>query len=128
MKTTFVTKHASLNEVFLDKGLSKLGDTFVNFIFSLARSNKEGIATNIRVRNSILSEALKKTGYRKKLPSRIDRHSQSDAVEALIIYSWLEDVISLEECVVILQEKADLPVNAFKDLIVTIINRLDLTS
>lgn len=127
MKTTFVNKHSSLNEVFLDKGLSKLGDTFVNFIFSLAHSNKKGIATNIRVRNNILSEALKKTGYRKNLPSRIDRHSQSDAVEALLIYSWLEEVISLQECVVILQKKADEPIDAFKDLLITIINRLDLT-
>jgi hypothetical protein len=72
-----------------------------------------------------MSEALKKTGFRKHLPSRIDRHRQGDAVEALIFYSWLEGVLSLEECVSILQQEADMPVEAFAKLITIIIERLD---
>ena len=110
----------------MDRGLAKIGDVFVNFVFSLAVSNKNASPTNVRVSSDILSEALKKTGFRKELPSRIDRHKQGDAVEALIIYSWLEGRVSLEECVSILQQKADVPVEAFTDLVTTIISRLDV--
>lgn len=126
MKIDFARKHTSLNEVLLDRGLAKIGDAFVNFVFSLAVSNKKALPTNVRVSSDILSEALKRTGYRKQLPSRIDRHKQGDAVEALIMYSWLEGVVSLEECVSILQQKADVPVEAFTDLITTLTSRLDV--
>lgn len=125
MKNNFTSKHTSLSEIFLDKGLAKVGDAFVNFVFSLAVSNKKATPTNIRVPGNILSEALRKAGYRKYLPSRIDRHGQGDAVEALIFYSWLEGILSLEECVSILQQEADVPVEAFTKLITTIIERLD---
>ena len=126
MKIDFDHRHTSLKDVLLDKSLAKIGDAFVNFVFSLAVSNKQASPTNVRVSSDILSEALKRTGHRKQLPSRSDRHQQGDAVEALIIYSWLEVGISLEECVAILQQKADIPVDAFTDLITTIIGRLDL--
>lgn len=125
MKNAFLKDHVSLTELFLDKELAKLGDSFVNFIFSLAVSNKNGMATNVRVKGIVLAQALKKKGYRKYLPSRIDRHKQADAVEALIIYSWLKEKISIEECVTILQQKAESPSEAFTDLITAIINRLD---
>jgi hypothetical protein len=126
MKIDFAHKHASLKDILLDNRLAKIGDAFVNFVFSLAVSNKQASPTNVRVSSDILSEALKRTGYRKLLPSRIDRHKQGDAVEALIVYAWLEGGISLEECVSILQEKADIPVEAFTDLITTSISRLDM--
>jgi hypothetical protein len=126
MKIDFAHKHASLTDILLDNGLAKIGDAFVNFVFSLAVSNKQASPTNVRVSSDILSEALKRTGYRKLLPSRSDRHKQGDAVEALIVYAWLEGGISLEECVSILQEKADIPVEAFTDLITTSISRLDM--
>jgi len=125
MKINFARKHASLNEILLDNELAKLGDAFVNFVFSLAVSNKRATPTNVRVPSSILAEALRKTGYRKCLPSRTDRHRQGDAVEALMIYAWLKEILSLEECVTILQQKVDSPVEAFTDLITTIVNRLN---
>ena len=124
MKINFAKTHTSLSEVLADRGLAKVGDAFVNFVFSLAVSNKQGLPTNIRVSGTILSQALKKTGYRKYLPRRTDRHEQGDAVEALIFYSWLKGILSLEECVSILQQDADLPIDAFATLITTVIKRL----
>ncbi len=126
MKTSFFREYTSLNEILLDKELAKLGDSFVNLVFSLAASNRKEAPTNIRVPSKILAEALRKTGHRKRLPSRTDRHRQGDAVEALIIYSWLGGVLSLEESVAILQQRVDSPVEAFADLITTIVNRLDV--
>jgi hypothetical protein len=128
MKNNFARKYVSVPEILADRGLAKVGDVFVNFVFSLAVSNKQGIPTNIRVSSTILSQALKKTGHRKHLPSRTDRHEQGDAVEALIFYSWLEGNLSLEECVSILQHEADIPVDAFATLITTVIERLDLNN
>ena len=127
MKTSFTRKHASLNEILLDKELAKLGDAFINFIFSLAASNRRATPTNVRVPSNILAEALKKAGYRKLLPKRTDRHEQGDAVEALIIYAWLEEVLSIEEYVTILEQEVESPVEAFTDLITTIVTRLNAT-
>jgi len=124
MKNNFAKKHTSLPEILADRGLAKVGDAFVNFVFSLATSNKLGLPTNVRVSGTVLSQALKKAGYRKYLPRRTNRHEQSDAVEALIFYSWIEGLLSLEECVSILQPDADIPIDAFATLITTIIERL----
>ncbi len=126
MKNNFANKHTSLPEILADQGLAKVGDAFVNFVFSLATSNKLGVPTNVRVSGTVLSHALKKAGYRKYLPRRTDRHEQGDAVEALVFYSWLEGILSLEECVSILQPYADVPIDAFAALITIIIERLGI--
>jgi hypothetical protein len=97
--------------------LSKLGDAYINFVYSLAKSKKKKEPSNERVSSEILSNALKRAGLRKYLPSRFSRHEQGDAVEALLIYTWLKEIIPIEECVNILTEKADSPIDAFTDLI-----------
>jgi hypothetical protein len=55
-----------------------------------------------------LAEAVRKTGLRKILPSRIDKHVLSDAAEALLVYAWLNKVITLEESVEALEKNDDL--------------------
>jgi len=122
----FMRKHDSLNEIFSDKELAKLGDSFINFVYSLAKSKKNDETTNERVPGRILAEALRKAGLREYLPSRMSRHDQGDAVESLIIYGWLHGIASLDECVKILEKKAETPVEAFTDLIDEISKRLDV--
>ena len=94
---TLKQQYKSLTEILLDQKLAKLGDAYVNFLYSLALSNKEGKPTGIKVKGSLLADALKKAGLRKFLPSRIDRHKQADAAEALIVYVWIQGLMSLEE-------------------------------
>lgn len=125
-RLNFVKKRDSLGEVLQDKALAKLGDSYVNFVYSLAKSIKEDELTNERVPSRILAEALKKAGLRECLPSRISRHDQGDAAEALIVYAWLQGVVPLEECVNILIEKADDPTEAFTKLIQAVRNRLEV--
>ena len=65
-------KYENLQEVLLDKDLAGLGDMYVNFVHSLALSQKLRKPAGTKVNNRILAEAVKKSGLRKMLPRRID--------------------------------------------------------
>lgn len=115
-------KYDNFSDVLLDKNLAKLGDAFVNFVYSLVASTKRGEPTGVKVKSKILAEALKRAGLRSLLPNRIDKHTQADAVEAIMVYSWLQDIISIEECIEILSEDED-PVEAFTNLLYKIMKK-----
>ncbi|RLI47414.1 hypothetical protein DRO69_00595 [Candidatus Bathyarchaeota archaeon] len=104
----FLKKYKSLQEVLLDKDLAGLGDMYVNFVHSLALSRKLRKPVGVKVNNRILAEAVRKSGLRKMLPGRIDRHAQGDAAEALIVYAWLRDVVGFEDCLRIMGRSEDL--------------------
>ncbi|ASJ01725.1 ribonuclease III family protein [Thermococcus gorgonarius] len=89
---------------FRDKGLSTLGDSLVNFIYSIALSGYTGKPTGGRVPNASLAIALERAGLRHLVPPRTDKHGKGDIAEAIMAYAWLEGVITIEECVRILIE------------------------
>lgn len=115
---TLTRKYESLSEVLLDQKLAKLGDAYVNFLYSLALSKKDGTPTGIKVKGRLLADAFKKAGLRDFLPSRIDRHKQADAAEALIVYAWIEGSITMEEGLEILEQNED-SIEAFSDLLLS---------
>lgn len=115
---TLTRKYESLSEVLLDQKLAKLGDAYVNFLYSLALSKKDGTPTGIKVKGRLLADAFKKAGLRDFLPSRIDRHKQADAAEALIVYAWIEGSITMEEGLEILEQNED-STKAFSDLLLS---------
>jgi len=121
-KFGFVSKYQSLAEIMLDRRLASLGDAFVNFIHSLALSVKNNHPLGAKVKGRVLAEALRKTGLRTKLPSRTDRHKLANAAEALIIYGWLCDHVSLEESLIILQKNEDV-VDGLSQLLHTVAKR-----
>lgn len=114
----FIPQYESLSEVLMDQKLAKLGDAYVNFLYSLALSKMNGEATGIKVKGRLLADAFKKAGLRKFLPSRIDRHKQADAAEALIVYPWIRGLMTMEEGLEILEQNED-SVNAFSVLLLT---------
>ncbi len=118
------TEYASIIDILADKNLAKLGDAYVNFTFSVGQSYRTGKAANIRVSTRILSESLKRSGLRSFLPKRTPLHDQADAVEALVIYSWLLKVMSIEECISLLSETEKDDAELFTRLIKEIIGRL----
>jgi len=122
---TFMPKYKKLREVLMDQKLASLGDSFVNLIYSLSLSRRKGEPIGAKVDSRVLSEALKKAGLRKLLPSRTDRHMQADAAEALIVYAWMQNVVTMEEGVNILEQHED-PIEGFCDLLLTVTKRLDL--
>ena len=115
---SFIQKHKNINEIFMDQKLAKLGDAYVNFLYSLAISKKIGEPTGIKVKGRLLADAFKKAGLRKFLPSRVDRHKQADAAEALIVYAWITGGMTIKEGLKILEQKED-SVEAFSSLLMT---------
>jgi len=59
------------------------------------------------------------------MQARMSRHMLADAAEALIVYAWLHNYITLDESVETL-EKADDPVGGFGKLLTTIKSRIKL--
>ena len=122
---SFVPQFKNINELMMNQKLAKLGDAYVNFLYSLALSKKNREPTGTKVKGRLLAEAFKKSGLRGLLPSRIDRHKQADAAEALIVYAWIRDSLTMEEGLTILEQNED-TVEAFTFLLLTAKNKLDL--
>jgi len=106
-----------------DHGLASLGDTYINFIYSLAMSERSGKPLGAKVRGSILAEALKRAGLREHMPSRVSKHAIADAAEALAVYAWLKKHVTLEECVSILCSNEE-PVDGLTKLFLLIRDRV----
>ncbi len=115
---TLIRQYESLREVLMDQKLAKLGDAYVNFLYSLALSKKAGIPTGIKVKGRLLADAFKKADLRKFMPSRIDRHKQADAAEALIVYAWIQGSTTMEDGLEILEKNED-DIEAFSLLLIT---------
>ena len=121
----FIPHYEMLSEVLMDQKLAKLGDAYVNFLYSLVLSRKNGEPTGTKVKGRLLADAFKKAGLRKFLPSRIDRHKQADAAEALIVYAWIRGSMTMEEGLEILEQNED-DVEAFSFLLQTAKNKSEL--
>ena len=117
--------YKSLTDVLTDRKLASLGDAYVNFIHSLALSNKTGKPSGSKVKGHVLAEALKKAGLRKHLPSRMTQHTLADAAESLVVYGWLTNALTLDEAATLL-EKADDAVEGFSQLLIKTKNRVSL--
>jgi len=124
LKTKSGLNSLTLDDILMSKKLASLGDAFVNFVYSIALSEKLGEPVGAKVKSQILADALRKAGLRRRLPSRTDRHTQGDAAEALIVYAWLQDILTLSEAVQVIEEKAEEPVEAFTTLLTQIEKRL----
>ncbi len=122
----FIPQHENLSEVLTDHKLAKLGDAYVNFLYSLAISKRTGEPAGIKVKGRLLADAFKKAGLRKFLPSRVDRHKQADAAEALIVYVWIRGSMTMEEGLEILEQNDD-SLQAFSCLLLTAKMKLEKT-
>lgn len=103
----FQTVRGSLAEVLADRDLASLGDAYVNFVDSLALSNRREKPLGVRVRGTVLAEALRRDGLRDCLGSGMTRHALADAAEALLVYAWLNGYVTLDECVVVMGKAGD---------------------
>ncbi len=124
--TPTLKSYDSLTELLLDKDLASLGDSYVNFVYSLAMSQKLGHPTGAKVNNKVLADAVETSGLRKFLPHRVDRHARGNAAEALLVFAWLQDMLEMEDCIKVLREKED-PVDAFAMLLRRVLNGIDMS-
>jgi len=107
----------------MDEKLASLGDAYLNFVYSLALSQKDGVPVGARAKGKVLAEAFRRTGLKKYLPPRTDRHKRANAVEALIVYAWIQKAITISESVEVLRRSED-EVEGFCNLIDLVRRRL----
>jgi len=113
----------TLKELLLDKDLAGLGDAYVNFVYSLAMSQKRGHPMGAKVNNQVLADAVEKSGLRMFLPHRVDKHVRGNAAEALLIFAWLQDIHEFQDCIKILNKEDDLA-RAFAVLLHDVLEKL----
>jgi len=122
---SFVPDHKTLKAILTDHELASLGDAYVNLIYSIALSKKKNQPTGTKANSQTLSQALKKAKLREHMPKRIDRHALADAAEALIVYAWIKNAVSLEESIITLTVSQN-TVEAFASLLLLAKERLKL--
>jgi hypothetical protein len=120
-------KYDSLEQLLIDKNLAALGDSYVNFVYSLAISQKLRRPMGAKVDNQTLAEAVVKSGLRKFLPHRVDCHDRGNAAEALLVFAWLNDLLKFGDCTDALNREND-PSIAFSNLIKTVLKKLGVTN
>ena len=102
----------------LEQNLSSLGDSFTNFIYSVALSNYLKKPVGKKVSNRSLALALKEAGLREKLGSRKNFHTLGNYAEDIIFRAWAGGKITLEECIRVLQGNlGEGEVKAFAELL-----------
>jgi hypothetical protein len=96
-----ISQHSLLTFI-ITKGNSKLGDALVNFLYSLAKSSVSTHSTGTKVSDYILATAYRSSLWMKndilKLKGR--KGYLADHVEALILYFWVFELVSLEEMII----------------------------
>lgn len=92
----------NVDEAAIDKGLAKLGDEIINMAHSLAKSLHLDHATGEKVSAAVLAQSMKNAGLRNMARPRAKTHDIADSAEAIIAYSFLKRLISLDEMTEIL--------------------------
>jgi hypothetical protein len=101
-KLRAIKDFSNLREIVINKDLAKLGDNFVNFIYSLAKSCVVGQFCGWKLPDKVLAQALRDADLRYLISKKSSAHDLGDAVEALIVYEWIYQKFSLEELTTIL--------------------------
>jgi len=83
-----------LSDIVQDKNLAKLGDSYLNFLYSCTLSHITRTPTGKRVSDHLLANVARRTGLRQHLPHRSPRGKIADSVESLVVYAWLKDIMS----------------------------------
>ena len=117
-------KKDELESILKDQKLAKLGDLYVNFLYSLALTQTKSEPTAVRVTDKALAEAARKAGLREILPKRTSRGDVANAIESLVIHAWLDKIVDSEEIVNLLKKNAENPAEAFANVATEILRRL----
>lgn len=97
----------TLRQVMRNKQLASLGDAFVNFVYSLALTQANGKPQSVKVSDRILANALKLSGLRQYLGTRVSKKDLANASESLLADAYQKRLITIEESVKILTEDPD---------------------
>jgi len=104
----FFKEHSSTKDIVRNKGLAKLGDSLVNFCYSLAKSEVLTKPTGEKVRDSVLARAIRDTPVYASIGRRADSGVAADAYEAIMAYFWLNGNVTIESIVSNLVQELDI--------------------
>lgn len=119
-----LASNLEFQEILRNRKLARLGDAYVNFLFSLALTKATGIPVGVKVSDRVLFEVAKKTGIRPLLPKRIKRGEVANAIEAIIIDSWMRRSLELDEMTDIISKNPDNITEAATQLVKRILERM----
>ncbi len=91
----------------------------------MGRSRILGEPQGIKVSDRMLAEALRRSGLRQELPHRTTRQDCANAVEALLVYGYLNKLVSLEDSVEQIAAAPDSPIDGLVQLIKTVANKIE---
>jgi hypothetical protein len=100
---------SSLKSFTFDKGNSKLGDSLVNFIYSLAKTGITNSSTGTKVSDYVLAEAYRASEWKKKpmITLKGSKGLLADKVEALILFFWVFELFTIEDLTTVLMKHLD---------------------
>lgn len=111
-------------EILKNPRLARLGDAYVNFVFSLALTKASGIPVGVKVSDRVLFEAAKNSGIRPLLPKRIKRGEVANVIEALVVNSWMRKSFELDEMADIISKNPHNLTEAATQLVKRILERM----
>lgn len=114
---------ALISSIMQNRKLASLGDAYVNLVYSLALSQIKGEPHGVKVSDRILSDAFKAAGLRSYLGTRRSRKDFANASEALLIETYRQGLLTINESVKIVTQRDD-PVNGIADLLKIALGRL----
>jgi aminoglycoside phosphotransferase (APT) family kinase protein len=109
--------------IILDHGMAQLGDSFVNFVYSLALTRRFGRPVGKKISDKDLAEAARKAELRALLPSRTNRGDVANSVEALLVYMWLNHLMTIDEMVEVISLHDETPLG-FAKVVQTALEKL----
>ncbi|MHA2254849.1 MAG: ribonuclease III family protein [Candidatus Heimdallarchaeaceae archaeon] len=103
LDTSFIST-LKFEEIFSTNDFAKFGDSVVNFIYNAAIFEAKSRLQGVKVWDSCLSEACKKSPLRSYIGSRKNKGDLGDAVEAFIGYVYLANKFSINQMIDILTQ------------------------
>jgi hypothetical protein len=106
-----------MRQVMRDRQLASLGDAYVNFVYSLALTRLKGYPQGTKVSDRILAEALRQSGLRDRLGTRVTKKDLANASESILAEAYLKDLLTIEESVRLISQRSENPANGLSDLL-----------
>ena len=123
-KSETPSQRSNLSDLLLDKNLAKLGDSYINFLYSIAMTITKKEPTGIKVSDRLLALAAKEAGMRVLLPKRTPIGRVADAVEVLLIHSVISGSLKMKDMLEILLESEDDTITGFKNIIIKALSKV----
>ena len=114
-----------ITSIMQDPKLARLGDAYVNLVYSLALSQMKGEPQGVKVSDRILSDAFKRAGLRNYLGTRRSRKDFANASEALLVETYRKGLLTIDESVKTVTQRDD-PAIGIADLLRVAVERLIL--